>query len=176
MNMKVILLVLLLLIIIFLSLLFLPSVLIYVVNLFEKSPEKPAITYGEFPFRLEYEINGRREFMEDTLIIEYKGVGIDAGRGKFRRWEDRLASGNERITLFKSDLIEIYYPHGGSKYYMGDLEEYVSFNPAFPNAAYMTIEKNITQSGIITEDDLMEQYGIQLMSWDIADPIVNSFK
>lgn len=88
------------------------------------------IRYGEFPFRLEYEINGRRELIEDTLIIKYKGIGIDEGRGKFRKWEDRLASGN----------------------------------------------KNITRSGLINEDELMEQYGIKLISWDIADSIVNSFK
>lgn len=50
MNMRVILLVLLFSIIIFLSLLSLPWVLIYVGNLFEKSPEKPVVTYENFHF------------------------------------------------------------------------------------------------------------------------------
>jgi len=132
MNVKSILLSILFIIIIAISLLFLPWVLIYVGNLFEKSPEKPVIRYGEFPFRLVYEINGRRELIEDTLIIKYKGVGIDEGRGKFRKWESRLASGNEGITLFKNELIEIYYPYSSADYYMGDLEEYLTFIPHSP--------------------------------------------
>lgn len=47
-------------------------------------------------------------------------------------------AGNEGITLFKNELIEIYYPYSSADYYMGDLEEYVTFNSAFPNVAFIT--------------------------------------
>lgn len=174
--MKVILVLLLVLVIIFLSILFLPWVLIYVGNLFEKKPEKPLITYGEFPFRLEYEINGQSELIEDTLIVEYKGVGIDEGRGKYRKWESRLESGNEKIYLFQSDLIKIYYPEGSPEFYMGDLKDFISFNPIFPNAAIVESKKSgTTHSGIIREEELISKYKIKLISWEIAEPITNSF-
>jgi len=58
------------------------------------NPPKPGITYSEFPFRLVYEINGERKVIEDTLICEYDGIGMDEGRGKYRKWKEHLASGN----------------------------------------------------------------------------------
>ncbi|MCQ4936305.1 hypothetical protein [Anaerotignum propionicum] len=46
-------------------------------------PPVPKITHGEFPFRLEFEIDGKTVVVEDTLICEYDGVGMDEGRGNF---------------------------------------------------------------------------------------------
>ncbi|MBJ6361855.1 hypothetical protein ACFOQM_11225 [Paenibacillus sp. GCM10012307] len=153
-----------------------PWVLIYMGNLLEPNPPGPAVTYGEFPFRLEYEINGKKKVIQDTLIVEYKGVGMNEGQGKFRKWEQRLASGNENITLFKNDnSLEIYYPPGSSRYYMDDLGDGESFSYVFPNAAYTEIDGRITRSGVISADDLLKLYNIKLISWDYTQPIKNDF-
>lgn len=142
----------------------------------QPNPPQPSITYGEFPFRLEYELNGKRMVIEDTLICEYDGIGSDEGRGKYRKWSQRLASGNESVTLLKVDnSTEIYYPPGSSDYYMGDLAEYETFNHIFPNAALIETEGEVTHSGIISADDLLKKYNIKLISWDYTQPIVNSF-
>ena len=37
------------------------------------APPLPEITYGEFPFRLEYELNEKLHVIEDTLIVEFDG-------------------------------------------------------------------------------------------------------
>ena len=50
----------------------------------------PEIRYGEFPFRLEYEINGERFVIEDTVICEFDGIGWNEAQGKFRKWKDYL--------------------------------------------------------------------------------------
>ncbi|WP_350339123.1 hypothetical protein [Paenibacillus polymyxa] len=51
----------------------LPWLLIFIGIQLELNPSRPEITYGKFPFRLEYEINGQRKVIQDTLICEYDG-------------------------------------------------------------------------------------------------------
>lgn len=71
----------------------LPWAMIALGMLISPNPPRPEITYGEFPFSLEYEINGHRKVIEDTLIGEYDGIGMNEGIGKYRKWKWRLASG-----------------------------------------------------------------------------------
>jgi hypothetical protein len=78
-----------------------PWLLIFIGIQSKPNPPRPEITNGEFPFRLMYEVNGYQKVIEDTLIYEFDGYGADEGRGKYRKWKKRLASGNERITLLK---------------------------------------------------------------------------
>ena len=76
---------------------------------FLPNPPKPEITYNEFPLSLEYEIDGEYNKVSDVLICEFDGFGFNEGNGKFRKWKAKFKSGNTRITLLKSDNIEIYY-------------------------------------------------------------------
>lgn len=41
----------------------------------QPNPPQPTIKHGQFPFRLEYELNGQRKIIEDTLICEFDGSG-----------------------------------------------------------------------------------------------------
>lgn len=154
----------------------LPWLAIYLGIQFTPNPPRPEITYGEFPFRLEYEINGERKVIQDTIICEYDGIGADEGQGKYRKWKERLASGNKRITLLKvDDSTEIYYSPGSADYYMGDMEENVKFTQNFPNASIMDDDNRITRGRIIRADELFEKYKIKLISWDYTKPIKNNF-
>lgn len=141
----------------------------------EPDPPRPEITYGEFPFRLEYEINGQRKVIEDTLICEYDGVGMDEGRGKYRKWKKILATGKERITLLKADdTKEIYYSPGSANYYMGDYGD-ATYKHNFPNASIKQTNGSIVSNGLINADQLLEEYNIKLISWDYTPPIKNRF-
>lgn len=152
------------------------------------NPPKPEITYGEFPFRLVYEINGERKVIKDTLICEYDGIGMDEGQGKYRKWKEHLASGKERLSLLEVDnpaalrsdrnIVnqEIYYPTGSARYYMGDMKEYETYKQSFPDACYFEkYESGGTSSGIIHADELLKKYNIKLISWDYTQPIKNNF-
>lgn len=142
------------------------------------NPPKPKITYGEFPFRLVYEIDGERKIVEDTLICEFDGFELEGENGKYRKWKSRLASGNERITLLKVDeTMEIYYSPGRAEYYMNDLRFNLDGNEfSFPNANYSKkIDKTHTVDSIILADELWSQYKIKLISWDYTQPIKNNF-
>ncbi len=145
------------------------------------NPQKPQITYGEFPFRLVYEIDNKTIVVEDTLICEYDGYAADTASGKYRTWKSHLRSGNAHITLFKNENLEIFYTPDVNQHaagvYMGDTEIYSSINGAFPNA-WQTYIFNERQSSayIISADDMWEKYKLRLISWEIAPPIENNFK
>lgn len=154
----------------------LPWALIYIGLLLQPDPPRPEITYGEFPFKLVYEINGERKVIQDTVICEYDGVGMDEGQGKHRKWKQRYVSGNKNITLLKiNNNSEIVYSEGSANYYMGDLKEYEQYNPLFPDA--IIIEKDIgsTSEGLIRADELLKKYHIKLISWEPSPPIKNTF-
>ena len=155
-------------------LLVLPWLTLYIGLMTTPSPPKPETTYGEFPFRLVYEINGVQKVLQDTLICQYDGIGVNEAQGKYRKWTKRLASGDKRVLLLKiSETEAIYYDPGSAKYFMGDDDAY---QPIFPNAIY--VARGILQSEerLIDSDELLEMYGIKLISWDISPPIKNSFR
>lgn len=145
-------------------------------------PLVPDITYGEFPFRLEYEIDGERVIVEDTVICEYDGVGMNEGVGKYRKWKQYLASNHdeEDVLLKVEGDKEIWYSVGGADYYMGDAERYEHLTEdeyhQFPNAYYS--EPNSvggTDSGGVDADELLEKYGVILISWKPSPKITNTF-
>lgn len=144
----------------------------------QPNPPQPSITYGEFPFRLEYELNGKRMIIEDTLICEYDGIGANEGVGKYRKWKQRLASGNangdfvilEEISKFEKIG---FYP-GSAEYYMNDSKWHRENNSSFPNA-WILEEGNVTGDSFLEEDELLEKYHIKLISWEPSPPIENSF-
>lgn len=154
----------------------LPWIILYVGIQSSPDPALPQITYGEFPFRLEYVSDGNPMVIEDTLICEYAGVGSNEGQGKYRKWKEKLASGNDNITLLKiNEASEIYFSSGGAAYYMGDLPEGRSFKHAFPNAIMEIKDGRFTSTRFVSENELMEKFRIQLTRWEPAEPITNEF-
>jgi len=167
----------------------LPWLLIYLGMQSLPNPKKPEISYGEFPFRLEYEINGERMVIYDTLICEYDGIGANTGVGKYRKWKSRLASGAEAVILLEVEnpvgklstanilTQTICYNPGSAAYYMGDIGENQTYKHNFPNASFYEIyDDNRIVRGVIYENELYEKFNIKLISWEPADPITNSFK
>ena len=152
------------------------------------NPPKPEITHGEFPFRLVYEINGEQKVVQDTLVCDYDGIGMNEGQGKYRKWKERLASGKEILILLevsnpvslgsstKAVKQEIYYSTGSVRYYMGDLEDYEGYAESFPNASlYEKYADGSSDDCRINADELYKKYHIKLISWDITKPIKNTF-
>ena len=155
------------------------------------APPLPEITYGEFPFRLEYELNEELHVIEDTLIVEFDGFGMNEGIGRYRRWTSRLASGEDLVLLLEvSDNKQIFYFPGPANYYMGDRLN--GYNHTFPSASFNERERGIIRRDIlhdkelleqfgpldqntINEEELLNQYNIRLVNWEISEPIVNNF-
>lgn len=168
-----------------------PWLLIFIGIHSEPNPPRPEITYGEFPFRVEYEINGQRKVIQDTLICEFDGFGADEGNGKYRKWEERLASGNS----FRQSLLEVngkveisYYP-GIAEYFMGDLGDNEEFQQTIADSIVIKRgSRMIKKDGRVFEndgmtvstqfsnaDEFLDKYHIKLISWDSTPPIKNNF-
>ena len=159
--------------------------IVTLVTYFMPGPGAPEIKYGEFPFRLEYELNGQRHIVEDIAICKFDGYGVDTSHGKYRKWKMELASGQERITLLKlGEAEEIYFPIGYAQYYMGDKniyekEQYDNTETIIYNTNYAAMVKksgNITSDSIIEADELLREFKIKIISWEPSAPITNTFK
>ncbi len=147
------------------------------------NPPKPEITYGEFPFRLTYELNDEVKIVDDTLICKFDGFSVNEGSGKRRKWKTYLKSGNTRITLFKNEEIEIFFTPGLNDdtlaaTYMGDTEFYQpNINSTFPNAYYTkNFDDKRENAYIISGIDMWHEYGVRLIKWEPSAPIQNIFK
>lgn len=152
-----------------------PWIAIFIGLQLQPDPPLPEVKYGEFPFKLEYSIGDQKQVVNDTLICEYDAIGMNEDSGKHIKWKEHLASGNKRITLLKvEDSLEIYYPPGHARYYMGYLDSYVGYKHLFPGAAIIQKEGGLTSSGIISAEELFNRYKIKLISWDYTEPIKNS--
>lgn len=143
-------------------------------------PEKPGITYGEFPFTLMYEINGETITIEDTLVIRYKGVGSNEGIGKYNKWDRYLKSKmNEgyvrnNVVLFHG-LLEngnsatIYLELGSCEYYIGlqeDMQYYYYLDIKPGDIVIFTHEYN----GSLSEEELYNDYGIKIIKKELSSP------
>ena len=64
-------------------------------------------------------MNEELHVIEDTLIVEFDGFGMNEGIGRYRRWTSRLASGEDLVLLLEvSDNKQIFYFPGPANYYM----------------------------------------------------------
>jgi hypothetical protein len=139
----------------------------------EPDPPQPEITYGEFPFKLVYELNGEINVVEDTVICTYDGVGGGAN-GKYRRWESHLANSDEdSVLLLIDDTRKIYCSTGSANYYMND-EIYPIKRPYVPHI--YDVKLNKMDMSILSPEELVEKYNIKLISWEFSEPIINNFK
>lgn len=138
---------------------------------------KPKVKSAEFSFRLEYKINGETRVIEDVFVTQY----IHNKRGVARTWSGHIKDSEEKnVLLLERDSEKLYYMIHFPAYYMGDEKKYSPYNyPEF--APFFKVYKNdyskVYKSDYNTVflDELLEDYGIELISWEIDPPIVNAF-
>lgn len=158
-----------------------PWAAIFIGTMLLEEPAKPEIEREEFSFTLIYEINGERKEVKDTLICEFDGIGVDEGRGKYRKWKSKLASGNTNIKLWegegsRGEKQEICYNYAPPGYYMGD-PDYADGNASNYSDIMLRKEKSDSiDEEFINEKKLLQKYNIEIISWDCEEPIINEFK
>lgn len=149
---------------------------------FLNSPElpEPVITYGEFPFRLEYKVDGETVVIEDVIICEYMGVRDLSIGDKYRSWKRSFKYDEANLLLFEDDDIRITCSVGMASYYMGDCDS-VLHKPIPPKEPYLGIRKK--EQGLLhlvvnaeEKTEIMELYNIEFVDAKFSEPIENSFK
>lgn len=149
-----------------------PWLLLYFGLLLEEDPPKPVYTYGEFPFYFEYENNGQTIIVEDTVIVEYDGIGLSEGTGKYIKWRETLASGREDIILYedgKSVKIILDVSEGNGKHYLEDGNEIE--NDSFPGVEKEVRNGKRRYTNGITKQELFNDYNIELIKFEYGLPL-----
>lgn len=158
-----------------------PWIPLIVDSIISSNPPEPKIKYGEFPFTLVYEIDDETIVTEDTLIIEYKGVGWNEAQGKYNKWNRYLKSQRVKgyirhnVILFNG-LLEngnsavIYLELGSCEYYMGleDDMKYYYYSNIKPGDIVINSR---TYTGPINEEELLEKFNIKIIKKTISNPI-----
>lgn len=147
-------------------------------SLFFDSSPTPTVTYGEFPISINYQLHDENMVLEDVVICEFDGFDIVGLNEKKRKWKTYLKSGNERLTLLKTENLEIYCWHGSASYYMDDLhyqtiEEYESFFEEYLTLIDSSEEETVTR--IISLEEAEKLYDIKIQNIYYAKPIENTF-
>ena len=153
--------------------------------MFNSNPPTPEVTYGEFPIKVVYEINGEMKVVEDTVVCKFDGFEDLGSSGKYRKWKAHLKSGNKRLTLLKGEnkniLFEISVSYGQPDYYMGDLryESEEEYKKKLVDSRYFgyTQWENKTQKGYsISKEEVWEKYKLRVINIQYSSPIKNTFK
>ena len=142
----------------------------------EYVPE-PEIKEGEFPFEIVYEKDGEIVTVNDVYVCEFDGFDWNEGVGKHRKWKGYIkSSGAKELILLEDGDLKLAVSVGFPEYYMSDqsITQIKDLTPAIyyikPN------ELGGTSSGMLDIEPLLEQYKIQLVSWNFSEPIQNSFE
>ncbi len=138
-------------------------------------PPEPRIKEGEFPFEIVYEIDGQRVTMQDVYVCRYAGSSSLVTGGKVRYWKGYVKSTGERSPmLLKENGTKVMFFIGDPEYYMGD-------DPGEwePEVYYVNAYNNnplVSQGWPEDDEELLEDYGIKIISYKLAEPIENSFE
>jgi len=156
----------------------------------------PAIEYGEFPFRVVYELNGEMHTIEDTVISSFRGFDNSSPFPftKPRSWDTSLKSGGTgRIVIFEEENINsaltpervneisaLVIHFGAGEYYMGDPngsslihgKPHLCYSERYETAPNVTRNEATPLSHIQAE----ELFGIIITEWSFSEPIKNIFE
>ena len=153
-------------------------VAIFYIFVYWAAPPPPAIKYGEFSFRFEYEKQGEYYVIEDVLIAEFGQSRRGSVNGPpSRSWDFSLESGrSSHISIKHEEGVRIYFYVGSAGYFMGDLE----FGRRAPGIIVFVAneewEKGRDFNLIEDSYEILRDHGIRLISWERDEPIINSFK
>jgi hypothetical protein len=143
-----------------------------------------SITYGEFPFSLEYEIDDQQYLIEDALIIDR----IEGNKWSFSSYlkseiENAGLEDAENLVLYKSDGLVPSVRSKNNELVFQKVKlglEYVYFmNPLYStmDPSKLTVQLiegknedtmgwNIGERSTLTEDELYNFFGIKLITWN----------
>ncbi len=155
----------------------------------------PQITTGEFPFVVEYEMDGETFIIEDVVVCEFAGYDLSSLYfNKPRVWNEHLKSGDEEKCVIISEenkpsaikngrhnewaKLRVFYGFG--QYYMGEPSAEM-LNYKYPQFIYYETYsengKNYYNWGTkLTEEDLKKYFGITVKRFEFSKPIKNEFK
>lgn len=161
----------------------------------KKYEAAPQMTEGEFPFVFEYELNGQRYLIEDTVVCKFDGYDLSNPFpfiSYSRMWLTSLKSGEaEKCIIIEFDentesalvsdrvniesRVHLFLGAGG--YYLGDPEDADRGPKIRYTEKYRTGAKESTVTGTdLSYEQLEELFGIKVIRFEFSSPIDNTFE
>jgi len=161
-----------------------PWIMLFFGTIAMPNPPAPEIKYAEFPFKLEYELNGEILVIEDVVVCEFDGFETLSIGGKYRKWKSYLKSGNEKVILLQGNdegvSFEIYVLYGVPEYYMGDFrrskEDYEKEMTTDRYFGYVQWENGVQTGNVMLEEEVWDEYKLRIIDNQYSKPIENTFK
>ena len=160
---------------------YIPWLIVLFGYFFSENPEKPEIRYGEFDYSLVYELNGETKTINDTLVCEYDGISRSL-EGKSVAWKSYIkgTKDQDNYLIFENDEYRLYiYVPADARYYMDDpVYELYGFDA--DNSPWFVYEYvndgPEVEYQMYSVEDYEEKFGAKIVSWEIEDPIENTYK
>ncbi len=136
-----------------------------------RSEEKREITYKEFPMEITYKINDEIVTKKETYVVEYSGY--DPMRGD--TYKGYIKGTNEDgIILYAEDALKVICELGSTDYYIGKTsrpEDNVVPHIYCQETKQTFLFFKKEEYTVLTESELYEQYGIEIVSWTTTEPL-----
>ena len=141
-----------------------------------KNPPAPQIKEAEFDFQLVYELNGEAMTISGVYVCKYDGLGWNELLGKYREWDGYIKGTDENTLVLHevSETLKITCFMPPADILMGETPDAEEFYPAFYLTQYYP-EGGVSSSGLDSEE-LLEEYNIKIISWQMDAPIENTFE
>ncbi len=155
----------------------------------------PMIPEGEFPFYVEYEMDGKRYVIEDTVVCSFDGYDNSAWFVRPRKWNESLKSGdNDKLTILReensysvlkpkrlNERSSLLLNYGIAEYYMDDklnLIDLVNKKPGFYYSESYSTDERTTYVKVqkLSEKELEKYFGINVIRFEFSKPIKNKFR
>jgi len=150
----------------------------------------PVIRYGEFPFHIEYKLNGEIFSIKDTVIAEFRGHTRSTKGLPIRSWRGTMQSGESprRDIFHDTDVpsvltegqhnmgIWIWISTGWPDHFMGDSNRTFRDHPRIVlSEQFSWMRGSVITSTEITAEQLQEYFDITIVTWEFSEPIQNRF-
>lgn len=162
----------------------------------KRNAAAPQITTGEFPFTVEYEMNGNHYSINDTVVCYFDGYDLSNNFSFIndRVWGQRLESGEEEkrvliefepytesvLTAGRKNVesrVILNYGFGG--YYMGDTDFDIKHEaPCIDYVEEYKISEKSSESIVtkMSRKQLQKYFGIKITKFKFSEPIENTFE
>ena len=152
----------------------------------------PEIAKAEFPFVVEYVMDGQTYIIEDIVVCEFDG--FDGMFPNQRCWSSYLKSGNEiKCELIReenvksvlkpsrvNELSRLVLDYGSAEYYMGDPQgrSMIDKKATFEYRENWKVSEKVTdvENTKLNAKQLKKYFNIEIIRFEFSQPIKNKFK
>lgn len=153
------------------------TVIVFLFSSCSLNVAEPSVKEGRFNYTITYEVDGELETFSGVFVCKYAGIGHSL-EGSYREWDSYFEEGQEKKKIKETEDGDIYIDlRFVPSYFMSD----PSFEDQVVCGAEFYIEYNEQHNeefGLFYsyEIEVVESYGVKLISSEIDPPIANEYK